>query len=216
MSKDTMCKYFIFNVLSLIFHFYLQTMRSLSNYPYHNMKNIIVGIGILAMSFLSSIKCQAQIKVIRKPPFTLNVSSQTSYQASPYILDWSLGETISINTLHSSQNMMLTTGILQNEILHYFSMDQIDSIGNQIYVGPIPVQESLHIWSHQNNVTIHKMILTDQWGRIKIKVDGPFSGLYFKYEIPFTSVNTGIYFLMIHYVAGQSMTRTKICKVIKM
>ena len=209
-----------------IFHFqcfksyftflFATTVPSINLPPYQNMKNIILGICILAIPFLSSIKCQAQIKAITKPPFTLNVSSQTSNQASPYILDWSLGETISINTLHSSQNIMMTTGVLQNEILLYFSMDQIDSIGNQIYVGPIPVKESLHIWTHQNNVTIQKMILTDQWGRIKIKVDGPFSGLYFKYEIPFTSVNTGIYFLMIHYVVGQSMTRIKICKVIKM
>lgn len=182
------------------------------------MKNNFIGIGIciLALAILSSMQGLAQSKVNIKPNFTLNISSQTSYQASPYVLDWSLGETISINTLYSSQNMMMTTGVLQNEILHYFSMDQIDSIGNQIYVGPIPVKESLHIWTHQNNVTILKMIITDQWGRIKIKIDGPFSGLYFKQQIPFTSVNTGIYFLMIQYVAGQSMARTKMCKVIKM
>ncbi|MEY4051527.1 MAG: hypothetical protein RIR64_512 [Bacteroidota bacterium] len=180
------------------------------------MKNIILGICIVSIPFLSSIQCHGQIKVMTKPPFTLNASSKTSYQASPYILDWSLGETISINTLYSSQNWMITTGVLQNEIVHYFSLDQIDSFGNQIYVGPIPVKESLHVWTNQNNITIQKMIISDQWGRIQIKVEGPFSGLYFNQQIPFTSANTGIYFLMIYYVAGQSMTRIKICKVIKM
>lgn len=180
------------------------------------MKNSFIGICILAIPFISIIPSQAQNKVKTKTTFTLNVSSQTSYQANPYILDWSLGETVSINTLYGAENMMMTTGVLQNEILHSFSTEQVDSIGQQIYVGPIPVKELLDVWTHQNNVTILKMIITDQWGRIKLKIDGPFSGLYFKQQIPFTSVNTGIYFLMIHYVVGQSMTRTKICKVIKM
>mgnify|MGYP006273172003 CR=1 FL=1 len=178
------------------------------------MKNLKLKALIILIPFLCN-KTFSQSSQFLRQPITLNVNSHTSYQASPYILDWSLGENICVNTLSSTQNFMMTMGVLQNNITPIYSTQQEDSMGQQIYVGPLPVHDLLFVSTNQNNIQITKLIVTDQWGREQVIIKGPFAGLCFKKSIPFSSASTGFYFLMIHYVVGQSITRIKIFKIIK-
>ena len=46
-------------------------------------------------------------------------------------------------------------------------------------------------------------------------VEGPWSGIDFEQNLSFASANTGIYFIVIHYVVGNSILKKQIFKIIK-
>jgi len=57
--------------------------------------------------------------------------------------------------------------------------------------------------------------MNNEQGQLLKIVQGPFSGIQFEQTLSFASVNTGIYFVAIHYVVGKSNLKKEIFKVIK-
>jgi hypothetical protein len=57
--------------------------------------------------------------------------------------------------------------------------------------------------------------MSNQQGQLLKIVEGPWSGIQCEQTLSFTSVNTGIYFIAIHYVVGNSILKKQIFKIIK-
>jgi hypothetical protein len=62
---------------------------------------------------------------------------------------------------------------------------------------------------------ISKIEMSNAQGQLLKIIQGPWSGIQFEQTLSFASVNTGIYFIAIHYVVGKSILKKQIFKVIK-
>jgi len=151
----------------------------------------------------------AQIKY----PSIISVNAD-SKQMEGIIWDWSFGEQLMVHTLYSSKNLMLTTGFLQNDFGG--SVDyKLLALTSPFKIGPNPFIQNLKINSDQNGLVISKIEMNNEQGQLLKIVQGPFSGIQFEQTLSFASVNTGIYFVAIHYVVGKSNLKKEIFKVIK-
>lgn len=142
------------------------------------------------------------------------VSSQ-SKSVDNDAFDWNLGESILVNTLYASSNLIISSGILQTTISGTYYFHYIDSVGIKITIGPNPVKNTLTITAAQEGLQIEKIQIVDAWGRKIFFEAGPFSGLNFKKYVSFSSVNTGVYFVIVYYVVANTMQKNKIFKIVK-
>lgn len=174
-----------------------------------NIKNAIIGYLLLCLSLAQNAHGQ------NKDPYAFNVNGHTKY-GEPYSWDWSFGEGILVNTLISKSQFLITAGLLQNNFLMENNINIVDSIGMRFSIGPNPVKNKLIITIAQLGLVISKIEIFTQQGKPYLIIQGPFSGLHFCQEITFASANTGIYIVVLHYVVANSLSKTKVFKVIKM
>ena len=173
------------------------------------MKIMKHAIAIYIVLFLTK-KIQAQTVFI---PF-VNVNSGTAKLGNSSIY-WSFGETAMVNTLVNENGLILSAGLLQPTInvSDAFSFLHINDL--KLIVGPNPVNNNCTLFCNQLNVFIESIQVTDAFGQLKQIFKGPFSGINFKMQIPFVSVNTGIYFIVIHYIVDNKFYNIKTYKIIK-
>ncbi len=157
--------------------------------------------------------CCYTINAQTKYPTIINLNGN-SKQIEGIIWDWSFGEQLLVNTLYSSKNLMLTTGFLQNEFWVSIDLKELDLI-TPFKIGPNPAVQFLKIFSDQSGILISKIEMSNAQGQLLKIIQGPWSGIQFEQTISFTSANTGIYFISIHYVVGKSILKKQIFKVIK-
>jgi hypothetical protein len=131
------------------------------------------------------------------------------------MVSWSLGETSFTTTLVSKQGFILTGGFLQPTILNTSGVTSANGIDLKVIIGPNPIRDYLTIICHQLGIVITGIQVTDVFGQTKIVFKGPYSGINFKTQLPFVSVNTGVYFISIFYIADQQFTKIKVYKVVK-
>ena len=157
--------------------------------------------------------CSDTINAQTKYPTIINLSAD-SKQIEGIIWDWSFGEQLLVNTLYSDKNFLLTTGFLQNDF--GVSVDfKILETTTPFKIGPNPFIKNLKIHSDQSGILISKIEMSNAQGQLLKIIQGPWSGIQFEQTISFTSANTGIYFISIHYVVGKSILKKQIFKVIK-
>jgi hypothetical protein len=157
--------------------------------------------------------CNDRLDAQTKYPTVISVNAD-SKALEGIIWDWSFGEQLLVHTLYSNKNFILTTGFLQN----YFGVGinfKIIELTNPFIIGPNPIIRNLKIISDQSGIVISKIEIINEQGQLIKFVQGPFSGVQFEQNISFASVNTGIYFITIHYVVGYSILKKQIFKVIK-
>lgn len=130
-------------------------------------------------------------------------------------LDWSFGETAMINTLVNKNGLIVTGGLLQPTINSSDAFSTLNIIDLKLIVGPNPVNNNCTLFCNQLNVFIESIQVTDAFGQFKQLITGPFSGVNFKMQLPFLSANTGIYFIVIHYIVGNKFYNIKTYKIIK-
>ena len=130
------------------------------------------------------------------------------------IWDWSFGEQLLVNTLYSDKNFIITTGFLQNDFGVSINFKIIE-LTNPFKIGPNPVVQNLKISSDQSGIVISKIEMINEQGQLLKFVQGPFSGIQFEQNISFASANTGVYFIAINYVVGNSILKRQIFKLIK-
>jgi hypothetical protein len=174
-----------------------------------NIKNAIIGYLLLCLSLAQNAHGQ------NKDPYAFNVNGHTKY-GEPYSWDWSFGEGILVNTLISKSQFLITAGLLQNNFLMENNINIVDSIGIHFLIAPNPVKNLLKISIAQLGIMISKIEIFHQQGKEFQIIKGPFSGIHFYQEISFASANTGIYIVVLHYVVANSLSKTKVYKVIKM
>ncbi len=146
-------------------------------------------------------------------PATINVTGH-SMTTGTITWDWSLGEPLMLPTTILPTHIFINTGFLQND----FGMgidNKILELTSPFKIGPTPVIQNLKIISNQNGIVISKLEVLNQHGQLFKIVQGPFSGIRFEHSISFASANTGIYFIVIHYVVELSISKLKVFKIIK-
>jgi hypothetical protein len=130
------------------------------------------------------------------------------------IWDWSFGELLLVNTLYADKNFLLTTGFLQNDFGVGVDFKVLE-LSTLFKIGPNPIVQNLKIKSDQSGIIISKIEMINEQGQLLKIIQGPFSGIQFEQTLSFASANTGIYFIVIHYVVGVSILKKQIFKVIK-
>ena len=157
--------------------------------------------------------CSDTINAQIKYPTIINLSAD-SKQIEGIIWDWSFGEQLLVNTLYSDKNFLLTTGFLQNDFGVGVDFKILETT-TPFKIGPNPFIKNLKIHSDQSGILISKIEMSNAQGQLLKIIQGPWSGIQFEQTISFTSANTGIYFISIHYVVGKSILKKQIFKVIK-
>ncbi len=131
------------------------------------------------------------------------------------LVSWSLGETSFTTTLVNKNGFILTGGFLQPTILSSSRGTSTNGIDLKVIIGPNPIRDYLTIICHQLGIVITGIQVADVFGQTKIVFKGPYSGINFKTQLSFVSVNTGVYFISIYYIVDQQFTKIKVYKVIK-
>jgi len=157
--------------------------------------------------------CSCSINAQTKYPSIINLSAD-SKQMEGIIWDWSFGEQLMVHTLYSSKNLILTTGFLQNDFGVGVDFKILETT-TPFKIGPNPLIQNLKIHSDQSGMIISKIEMSNAQGQLLKIIQGPWSGIQFEQTLSFASVNTGIYFIAIHYVVGKSILKKQIFKVIK-
>ena len=157
--------------------------------------------------------CSDTINAQTKYPTIINLSAD-SKQIEGIIWDWSFGEQLLVNTLYSEKNFLLTTGFLQNDFGVGVDFKILETT-TPFKIGPNPFIKNLKIHSDQSGILISKIEMSNAQGQLLKIIQGPWSGIQFEQTLFFTSANTGIYFIAIHYVVGNSILKKQIFKVIK-
>ena len=157
--------------------------------------------------------CSDTINAQTKYPTIINLSGDSKL-IEGIIWDWSFGEQLLVNTLYSDKNFLLTTGFLQNDFGVGVDFKILETT-TPFKIGPNPFIKNLKIHSDQSGILISKIEMSNAQGQLLKIIQGPWSGIQFEQTISFTSANTGIYFISIHYVVGKSILKKQIFKVIK-
>ena len=172
------------------------------------MKILFIVVSVMLASF-----CNDRLNAQTKYPSIINVNAD-SKQMEGIIWDWSFGEQLMVHTLYSSKNLILTTGFLQNDFgggVDY----KLLALTSPFKIGPNPFIQNLKIKCDQSGIIISKIEMSNAQGQLLEIIQGPFSGIQFEQSLYFASVNTGIYFVAIHYVVGKSNLKKEIFKLIK-
>ena len=91
-----------------------------------------------------------------------------------------------------------------------------NSIENiKIGIGPNPTLDRINIFCDELGIIITSIQVADAFGQSKKLWEGPFSGVNFKTQVSMLSVNTGIYFIVIHYIVDNKFNKIKTYKIIK-
>ena len=157
--------------------------------------------------------CSDTINGQTKYPTIINLSGDSKL-IEGIIWDWSFGEQLLVNTLYSDKNFLLTTGFLQNDFGVGVDFKILETT-TPFKIGPNPFIKNLKIHSDQSGILISKIEMSNAQGQLLKIIQGPWSGIQFEQTISFTSANTGIYLISIHYVVGKSILKKQIFKVIK-
>jgi hypothetical protein len=165
------------------------------------------------VSLIMALFCSDTINAQTKYPTIINLSAD-SKQIEGIIWDWSFGEQLLVNTLYSDKNFLLTTGFLQNDFGVGVNVKILETT-TPFKIGPNPFIKNLKIHSDQSGILISKIEMSNAQGQLLKIIQGPWSGIQFEQTLSFTSANTGIYFISIHYVVGKSILKKQIFKVIK-
>ena len=165
------------------------------------------------VSLIMALFCSDTINAQTKYPTIINLSAD-SKQIEGIIWDWSFGEQLLVNTLYSNKNFLLTTGFLQNDFGVGVDFNILETT-TPFKIGPNPFIKNLKIHSDQSGIQISKIEISNDQGQLIKIIQGPWSGIQFEQTLSFASVNTGIYFIAIHYVVGKSILKKQIFKVIK-
>jgi hypothetical protein len=170
---------------------------------------ILLKVVYLMLGSSSNYTLIAQIKY----PSIISVNADSKLKEG-IIWDWSFGEQLLVHTLYSDKNFILTTGFLQNDFGVGVNFKIFD-LTTPFKIGPNPIVQNLKINSDQSGLIISKIEMSNQQGQLLKIVEGPWSGIQFEQTLSFASVNTGIYFIAIHYVVGNSILKKQIFKIIK-
>jgi len=172
------------------------------------MKILFTVVSLMLASF-----CKDRLNAQTSYPNIISVNAD-SKAVEGIIWDWSFGEQLLVQTLYADKNFLLTTGFLQNDF--GIGVDfKVLELSTLFKIGPNPIVQNLKIKSDQSGIIISKVEMINEQGQLLKIIQGPFSGIQFEQTLSFASANTGIYFIVIHYVVGVSILKKQIFKVIK-
>jgi hypothetical protein len=178
---------------------------------------------MLKTYFFSSLLCipffiQAQVldpSIINSAGGKLDIASTLRQANNYWMFDWSLGEPFAIQIGSSKNKIVFSIGFLQPNLMLNPELIRPRAFDFKLNWGPNPVANYLLLSCKQAGIDIIRINIVDSDGNEIQKIEGPYSGLDFSKQITFASVNTGIYFIAIHYIVAMKFKQVKIIKIIK-
>ena len=145
----------------------------------------------------------------------IDIASTTNQANNNWMFDWSLGEPFAIQNWCSKNKIVFSTGFLQPALMLNPAFTHPAGFDFNLVWGPNPVYTTVGLTCQQAGIDIISIHVMDNYGNKIQNIKGPFSGLHFSKQIPFASVNTGIYFIALHYIVAGKFSQMKIIKIIK-
>jgi len=145
----------------------------------------------------------------------IEIASTLNQANNNWMLDWTLCEPFAIQTWCSKNKIIFSTGFLQPNLMLNPELIKPGAFDFKLKWGPNPVSNYLLLSCKQAGIDIIRMNIVDSDGHKIKNIEGPYSGLDFSKRISFTSENTGIYYIIIHYSVANKFTQVKILKIIK-
>ena len=161
---------------------------------------------------------QAQVidpSIINSAGGKMDITSRTNQANNNWMFDWSLGEPFAIQNWCSKNKIVFSTGFLQPALMLNPAFTHPAGFDFNLVWGPNPVYTTVGLTCQQAGIDIISIHVMDNYGNKIQNIKGPFSGLHFSKQIPFASVNTGIYFIALHYIVAGKFSQMKIIKIIK-
>ena len=161
---------------------------------------------------------QAQVldpSIINTAGGNIDIASTTNQANNNWMFDWSLGEPFAIQNWCSKNKIVFSIGFLQPTLMLNPELIKPGAFDFKLKWGPNPVSNYLLLSCKQAGIDITSIHQMDNYGNIIQNIQGPFAGLQFSKQISFASVNTGIYFIAIHYIVANKFNQVKIIKIIK-
>ena len=146
---------------------------------------------------------------------SINIDYKPNQVKKNWTLDWSLGESIATQTLYVKNKNIYSTGFLQPALMLNPAFTNPTGFDFKLVWGPNPVSTTVGLSCQQAGIDIMSIHVMDNYGNKIQNIKGPFSGLHFSKPISFASVNTGIYFIALHYIVANKFSQMKIIKIIK-
>lgn len=132
------------------------------------------------------------------------------------VFDWSFGELISVQTLGSGSDFIITTGFLQpkpDALTPFNPIGPADS--NKIFAGPNPTRSLLTIRSTLLEPGRIRIILTNLSGMVLQRVEENYEGIQYQKQLNITAYPIGFYNLQITYLINGQPIKTSTYKIIK-
>ena len=138
-----------------------------------------------------------------------------SYKNESIMIDYSVGEQISIPTLFLDAGIIISSGFLQNKNRDIDSYKSLDSFLLKMTMGPNPTSNYFTISIHQLGITVVQISILNMQGVLVDQLQGPYSGLNFNKRIDVTMQKVGFYLIQIKILIDSHYAKTRTYKIFK-
>ncbi len=138
-----------------------------------------------------------------------------NYKNESIMIDFSVGEQISIPTLFHNSSFIISSGFLQNKNSDISTYKTLDSFLLKLTMGPNPTNNYFTISIHQLGITVVQICILDMQGNILHQLQAPSSGLNFKKRIDMTMQKEGVYLIQIQFLIDGIFPKTRTYKIFK-
>ncbi len=158
---------------------------------------------------------QLSVTAQQKEPQVINAGGGY-FARGDFLFDWSFGEMISVQTLNSNSDFIITTGFLQSKpdaLTPFHPIGPADS--NKIFAGPNPTRSLLTIRSTLVEPGRIRVILTNATGLVLQKVEEAYEGINYQKQLNISKYPSGFYNLIVTYLVNGQPVKTSAYKIIK-
>jgi hypothetical protein len=151
----------------------------------------------------------------QKEPQVINAGGGY-FSRGDLLFDWSFGELISVQTLSSNTDFIVTTGFLQSKL---DALTPFNPIGpadsNKIFAGPNPTRSLITIRSTLIEPGRIQVLLTTATGMVLQKMEEAYEGLHYQKQLNLSRYPSGFYNLIVTYLINGQPIKTSTYKIIK-
>jgi hypothetical protein len=138
-----------------------------------------------------------------------------SYKKESIMIDYSVGEQISIPTLFIDAGIIISSGFLQNRNRDIDIYNSLDSFLLKMTMGPNPTSNYFTISIHQLGITVVQISILNMQGVLVDQLHGPYSGLNFNKKIDMTMQKEGFYLIQIKIKIDDQFEKIKNYKIFR-
>ena len=165
--------------------------------------------------FLVGWMLQFSVTAQQKEPQVINACGDY-FARGDLLFDWSFGELISVQTLSSNSDFIVTTGFLQSKL---DALTPFNPIGpadsNKIFAGPNPTRSLVTIRSTLIEPGRIQVLLTTATGMILQRMEEAYEGINYQKQLNLSKYPSGFYNLIITYLINGQPIKTSTYKIIK-
>lgn len=151
----------------------------------------------------------------QKEPQVINAGGGY-FSRGDFLFDWSFGELISVQTLSSNADFIVTTGFLQSKL---DALTPFNPVGpadsNKIFAGPNPTRSLITIRSTLIVPGRIQVILTTITGMVLQRVEEAYEGIHYQKQLNISKYPSGFYNLIVTYLINGQPIKTSSYKIIK-